>query len=376
MHSIVPTERTQYYQGKYWNDLPQTVRELNRRATGDPESDWMLHLLERWGKFDRALVLACGNGWVERELLRLGVIETAIGVDVSEELLSSAREAARSLNGALTYHAVDLNVDEWPDGEFDLIVNHAALHHVAYLDRAVRTACQKLSATGKLVSWDYTGPHRNQYPAGQWQAVVDLNSSLPSNVSHDLGYPHLPTMLADDPTEAVHSELIVEHLDRYFDREHFAELGGALAYPILTHNERLFEQMADHPSEAEIAVERVLEADLSYVLEHPGSSLFTYGVFSPRKHVLADVDQLSAWTRSEDAREAAAQGDAGKYYRPTVVGELYERLEVLERQPPAAAPTNTGDALARTRTPDLLRVVARRLRERFVHTLKRRPRQQ
>ena len=56
-----------------------------------------------------------------------------------------------------------------------------------------------------------------------------------------MSYPHLPTMLHDDPTEAIHSELIVETLQRYFHVERFVPLGGAIAYPLLTFNARLLE---------------------------------------------------------------------------------------------------------------------------------------
>ena len=92
--SVVPAEGFQYYRGRYWNDLDRVVRTLNERATGDPDLTWMEHLRDNYGPFRHALVLNCGNGWVERDLVAKGVVASAVGVDVSDELLDQARREA------------------------------------------------------------------------------------------------------------------------------------------------------------------------------------------------------------------------------------------------------------------------------------------
>ena len=66
---------------------------------------------------------------------------------------------------------------------------------------------------------DYVGPHRNQYTSAAWERAWSINDELPAQVRQIMTYPDLPTMLRDDPTEAIHSELIVETLHRYFHVE-------------------------------------------------------------------------------------------------------------------------------------------------------------
>ena len=127
-----------------------------------------------------------------------------------------------------------------PTSEFDLVVNHAAAHHIAAIDRVFREVCRILPADGWFVSFDYVGPHRNQYRTDAWDAAWKINRQLPESLRQDMAYPPIPVMLQVDPTEAIHSELILQTFHRYFIEREFTPLGGALAYPLLTHNHAMF----------------------------------------------------------------------------------------------------------------------------------------
>ena len=84
-----------YYKGQYWNDLECTNRMINRRISGDEAVNWWQHFSQETGQvFERALILNCGNGWVERDMLDGGLIKSAVGIDYSEALLAEARAAA------------------------------------------------------------------------------------------------------------------------------------------------------------------------------------------------------------------------------------------------------------------------------------------
>ena len=131
-------------------------------------------------------------------------------------------------------------------------------------------------------------------------------------------------MLQVDPTEAIHSELIVETLHRYFHVQRFVPLGGAIAYPILTHNERLF--ACDDKAEQAAVVERVLQADEEFLAEHPDSTLFAYIVATPNKDVLGRTEVLAEWEREEIDREDRARADGGAYYPHTALQDAYDRL--------------------------------------------------
>jgi SAM-dependent methyltransferase len=365
---VVPAEGFQYYRGRYWNDLDRVVRTLNERATGNPELTWMEHLRDNYGPFRHALVLNCGNGWVERDLVAKGVVASAVGLDVSEELLDQARREAAAADLPLTYLQLDTNVADFPDEDFDLVVNHAAMHHVAYVDRVTRRICELLGPDGVYASWDYVGPHRNQYTAVQWERAWSTNLELAPGLRQVMRYPHMPTMLVDDPTEAVHSELIVPTIERYFTIEHHARLGGGVGYLLLTHNDAIQSRSHD---EIDDAVQAVMAADGDLTDTYPETTLFSYIVAKPNAAALADRDRLAQWTSDEDDRERRAAEAGGVYYTPTAIGALSETLVIAEN-----AVSNPGPArevvIASTPGRELVRVLAARVRARVSARIRRR----
>jgi SAM-dependent methyltransferase len=324
----VAEDSSVYYGGGYWNDLPQVAAYIERRATGTPDTDWYTHLKAVAGgrTFRKALFLNCGNGWVERKLLEAGIVEEAVGTDISAELLDRARKAAADAGLNARYHARDVNTADLPEDGYDLVVNFAAAHHIAYLDKVLRRVCEVLPEDGVFVSVDYVGPHRNQYTHEQWQAAHALNDRLPAGFRSALNYPHLPTMLAGDPTEAIHSELILDTVRRYFRLEELNPIGGGLAYLLLSFNSTVH----DNPGpERDAVVEQVLEADAAWTAEHPDQSLFAFFWGRPIKAVLAQQETLAAWTREEEDREQAAAAGGGQYYPLTVLQQLTQEVETL-----------------------------------------------
>ncbi len=312
---------TVYYRDRYWNEHPLVVEQLNRRATGAAHPGWMDHLLRHHGgrPYRRALILNCGNGWVERDLLRLGVIEAAVGIDLLPDLLDDARARAAAEGLALEYRCTDINADPLDD-DYDLVVNHAAGHHIARIDQVFRRIAAHLPADGAFVSWDYVGPHRNQYTAAQWEIAHELNQTLPTDLRAELIYPSMAAMLADDPSEAVHSELILPVMRRYFTLVHEHALGGVPGYLLLTHNPRLLDG-GDDPR-VDDAVRRILSVDELLVEQDPSSTLFAYVIAHPKARVLDDSETLAAWAAEEEQRERRAEADGGRYYPPTMIADL------------------------------------------------------
>ena len=257
-----------------------------------------------------------------------GVVGEAVGIDYSESLLEHARQQAGEYDLPLTYHQMNVNSAAFPSEEFDLVVNYAAGHHVAMIDRVFREICRLLPDDGWFLSFDYVGPHRNQYSSAAWERAWSLNNELPSQLRQSMSYPHVPTMLQFDPTEAVHSELIVETMHRYFHVERFVPLGGAIAYPILTHNERLF--ACEDKAEQTAWVEEVLRVDEEFLNEHPESTLFAYVAATPNKDVLAQTGVLAEWEQEENDREERARATGGTYYPSTALQDAYAHL-VTER---------------------------------------------
>ena len=317
-----------YYEGNYWNNLECTIRMINSRISGDPTVNWWEHFAARIGRpFERALILNCGNGWVEREMIEAGFVKEAVGIDYSVELLEGARAAAGSM--PIQYEQVNINKDPLPAGDFDLVVNHAAAHHITMLNRVFRDLCSVLPEDGWFISFDYVGPHRNQYTLDAWNTAWRLNERLPENVRQNVVYPDLATMLIDDPTEAVHSELILETLHRYFRVDEFVPLGGAIAYPLLTFNNGLFS--LPNPEERELWGQFVLDRDLEYLETHPESTLFAYFTAQPNKAALAERASLDQWQSDEDEREAEAASSGGRYGERTLLQDVYGQISQLRQ---------------------------------------------
>ena len=314
-----------YYGGGYWNELDAVRRMFNQRISGRAVGPWFSDFsMGRTEPFRRALILNCGNGWVEREMVSANVMAEAVGIDYSEALLDEARQAAAAHDLPLTYHQMNVNAATFPSEEFDLVVNYAGAHHVSLIDRVFREICRLLPEDGWFLSLDYVGPHRNQYTPAAWERAWSVNNELPPQVRQTMTFPHLPTMLLDDPTEAIHSELIVETLHRYFHVERFVPLGGAIAYPILTHNERLF-GLTDK-SEQATWVDYVLRADEGFLTEHPDSTLFAYFAAKPNKEALQRPEALARWEQEESDREERARVNGGEYYPRTALQDAYTRL--------------------------------------------------
>ncbi len=321
IHEIVPNS-FDFYSHSFWNSYPCAVGELSRRVSGDPGTGWYVHFQRTVARcFRKALILNCGHGWVERDLLAVGMFREAVAVDFAEPLLTEARREAEGL--PIRYYRMDINKTDFPERDFDLVVNCAAGHHIAYLNRVYRTLCDMLSPDGYFLNYDYVGPHRFQWPYAHWSAAWEVNESLPPNVRNDLKYPHLPTMRVVDPTEAVHSELIHEITRRYFDVVEQHHLGGAIAYPVLLDNANMQRATAE---EQERWVTAIMDADARFLAENPGASYFDYFVCTPKKEVLERPTLLAEWDRCELAREDAARANGSTYYPRQLLQRLTEDL--------------------------------------------------
>ena len=319
--TVKPGEAFRYYSDTlYWNDFPEIQAHLNHLATGHSTTDWMT-LLERCPPAQRLLSLNCGNGWVERKLCKRGYARSVVGLDISEDLLAEARRLAAHEGVVADYRVADANTTSLAALGFDHVLNHAALHHVAYIDRLVREVLIHMPEHGLLINYDYVGPHRNQYEWEAWSRMIELWDQMPPQLRTGLAYPPIEAMLAGDPTEAVHSELIVDTLRRYFDIVEMRALGGAIAYQMLWNNVGLHQ--ARESWHGAYWLNRIIEADSEFTAGKPESSLFAVLICRPRKTVLGDTEQLALWTKEENEREERAARNGGRYYPRGAIEIIY-----------------------------------------------------
>jgi len=311
-----PNSAEVYYKDLYWNDHELTLEYMYRLIAAGLRKEskwWPAHFLERYleGKpVEKALFINCGNGWAERELFWLGLFRSADAFDYSEELLTQARTSAAGL--PINYFQADCNKVELAVNHYDLVVNVAAMHHVQYIDKLTRLLATSLKPEGHFVSFDYVGPHRNQYSEEHFSTMASINSRLPRNMRRKpFLAPHLPTILHMDPTEAIHSELVLPMFERYFYTVERKDLNGAIAYQIMHNNPAL---VRDQNSESLKCVELLLELDQLYssILDFP--TLFSFFVGKPRKELLKDEVLMRKFLAEEEARENTAKAQGGLYY--------------------------------------------------------------
>lgn len=320
---VKPSKNFEYYQNEvYWNNFDAVQEAHNLLISGDRDCYWHSHVIAKYGVQQTAFVLSCGNGWVERDLFGKGFLKRAVGVDIMPNYVEEARRAAEAIGMPATYLCVDANQFNAGKMRADVVINVGAMHHLAYVNR-VTAMMARIARGGLYIGYDYTGPHRNQYPWPVWSRAVEVNDTLPEQFRKTLRYPHMSTMLSTDPSEAVHPELQIAMLERHFDLLECRPLGGGVAYSLLHNNHRLL--AAQGEPEGRAALQTILDADAALAAQVPDANLFTFFVARPKAQP-PSTEQLARWDTEEIAREAAAAANGGRYYGTTPLELIYDAI--------------------------------------------------
>lgn len=72
---------------------------MSENFTGDPARWWVTDFKERFcpEPLDRGLILNCGDGWVERDLVDQGIVRNVTAFDHSRDLLGASAAPGRRL---------------------------------------------------------------------------------------------------------------------------------------------------------------------------------------------------------------------------------------------------------------------------------------
>jgi SAM-dependent methyltransferase len=227
--------------GTQWLQIPGASEHMNRRATGDPEMNWITHSAGQLAQFPKpvkVLSLGCGFGVIERVLRRSDYCQLIHGLDVAEGAIEGARKAAKDegLDG-LTYEVADLNTATLPKETYDAVYVHAALHHVFQLEHLLDQIKQTLKPGGLFVVYEYIGPSQMQFPRRDLElADVFLNAiperyrSMPrlKGIKKEGLRLSLDAMNSADPSESIRASEIVPLTASRFEVKHFRYVGGTL----------------------------------------------------------------------------------------------------------------------------------------------------
>lgn len=185
-------------EGEVWGRiLPD--RAKNAEFVKDQEASQKLRInrnflgLRGWVKtnkrrFRKGLSLGCGEGRMERPLLKEGICEHVTGIDVADEALAAARSIAAEEGLNAEYQRQDMNFLDLKDQKFDLIVAQTSLHHIVHLENVAEKIYNALTDDGILYIHDYIGENQHQYLEKRMDISNSVIQRLPSQFRYNRIY--------------------------------------------------------------------------------------------------------------------------------------------------------------------------------------------
>ena len=264
-----------------WLEHPTIVAYVNRRVSGDPKVGTYQWFKDRYipRPLDRCLMIGCGHGELDRDLIRIGAARAFDAFDISPGAIEHARAAARAegFGDEISYVVADMNECLLPARAYDAIFIVSAAHHVLNLEHMFEQCRGALKANDGLLFLDeYLGPNRFQTPPKLVRIINRLLGALPLHLRENflVGPGHYverysPSPLehfeATDPSEAIRSADIVKTLAVPFHIVEHRRYGGAILHHLLSGIAGNF----DPSSAGDVALLRML-AEMEETLEKTG----------------------------------------------------------------------------------------------------------
>lgn len=216
--------------------------------------------------FDKCLSVGCGFGSVERSLAKLDVAREIVGTDIAPGAIEEAKRRAEAEHlSNIRYYVADLNREQLPSDEYDVIWANGSLHHMADVDGVVSRLYSALRDGGYLVANEYVGPQYQQIESRQQELVNAAKHLLPRDLRGKVLYPRpngqsilarairsarrrlrerrhnevygvlwerqpVEDFLAKDPSECVGSHLVIPALKKHFEHVDVRYFNGSLLF--------------------------------------------------------------------------------------------------------------------------------------------------
>jgi ubiquinone/menaquinone biosynthesis C-methylase UbiE len=101
--------------------------------------------------YGRALEIGAGTGFFSLNLRQAGVLDEVHVSDLSPGMVEAAQANARRLGFEIDGRVGDAEDLPYDDGEFDVVVGHAVIHHIPDVERALREVLRVLRPGGRFV---------------------------------------------------------------------------------------------------------------------------------------------------------------------------------------------------------------------------------
>lgn len=220
----------------HW-EANQVVNQFQwRLISGNPLLNPVDWFMQRFGPFSAMASICSGSGLLEQYIGthylrdRTGFIH---GYDVSPGSLALARASCVDLPN-VQFHVADVNTAHWDPSYLDAVFAHGALHHVTNLDHCLSQLRRALKPSGFLYLNDYVGPQRFQWTDVQLRMARELFEMVPARFRRNVSIDRCDPVALEgmDPSEAVRSHHIIDHINAHFRIIESVPRGGTLLAPI------------------------------------------------------------------------------------------------------------------------------------------------
>jgi SAM-dependent methyltransferase len=234
-----------------WMEHPRVREYIVQSISGSVEGLWPVDwFMRKIGsrRFERGLSVGCGTGPFERDVIRKNLVDRVDAFDGSTNSLRIARDSAKAegMSSRVRYFAADFNEPFLPRRTYDIVFIHQALHHVAKLEKLLRSVLLSLKRGGVLYLDEYIGPSRSDWNDALIAPQRSFFNQIPDDARRSAELP-LPIQ-EDDPSEAIRSSEIIDQLRIGFDLREFRGYGGNLLsvlYPAVNFERTSIDKMIE-----------------------------------------------------------------------------------------------------------------------------------
>nr|KAJ8746418.1 class I SAM-dependent methyltransferase [Delftia sp. PS-11] len=239
-------------EGWHWTHLQEVLSHINIKVTGDAALTplaWFFQTVATKTPLPlrRILVLGCGGGMLEREIMQAGWAREIVAIDLSSKVLAVAAAQAQALGlTGIQYFQADMNSlpvgrPPFTPGSFDAVLGVASVHHCANLERLYQDILCLLAPQGWFFMNEYVGADQFQWPDHQIRHLNRIAALLPEHLmtmrdgrcKKHFSRPSVEEVVAVDPSEAVRSSALLPVLARYFPQSAVRPYGGSLLHMLL-----------------------------------------------------------------------------------------------------------------------------------------------